>query len=252
MTKDKKWSWLADDIKIAGEEYKVIHWKELRVTENLDENLEEEKWSKAFNMFETRVNTRFLDPIDKLLGMYIEDGKEIYPIKGKGEGFSAVALQCILIEFFGAFYKGLIYDLKPALQYEYGSNVVEKIYMPFLADQKPFSTYFCNDEKTNATCRKVSARTFYNNFRCGLIHEAATKGSSIIRGEKRDKDDNPLDLEHNILIEKLDGKIIFYRTPFQKALKQYLKTYESNLMKSKTLRRAFLRKMDNICQKPKP
>jgi hypothetical protein len=251
VTKEKKWSWLADDIKIA-QKYKVSHWRKLRDIDKFDENSDEKKWAKAFKIYKRRVNTRFLNPIDKLLGMYIEDGKEIYPVKGKGEGFSAVALQCVLIEFLGAVYKGLIYVTDPDYKNNEYNSAYESIYKPFLAQQPPFSNFFCNHEKPDTACSKVSAYTFYNKFRCGLIHEAATKGSSIIRGEKRDKDNNPIDSEHKVLIEKLKGKIILYRTPFQKALKQYLKNYQDKLLKSNKLKKAFLRKMDNICQIPKP
>lgn len=262
MTRDKKWSWLADDTKIAGE-YRVIHWKELRVKDKLDENSDGKKWSEAVKIFETRVNTRFLDPIDEILGMYVEEGKEIYPVKGKGEGFSAVALQCILIEFFGAFYGGWIFDLNPKRNsYEYKSNeVVELIYEPFLTVPLPFSKFFCKckPDKCNISCdNKVHVNTFYDNFRCGLIHEAATKGLAIIRAEQRNDDDMPTDPNHEVLIEKpkegkLKGKIVLYRTPFQKALKQYLKNYKNKLISGdKTLRKRFIRKMDDLCQIPKP
>jgi hypothetical protein len=51
----------------------------------------------AFDIFfYTRIKTRFLNPIDWILEKRHD----------KGEGFSVVALQRILIEFLEAFYQG--------------------------------------------------------------------------------------------------------------------------------------------------
>jgi hypothetical protein len=86
-----------NDFKIAGN-FKVTDWKNLRENLSTDDVENTENWDKVFNIFKVRVETRFLNPINEILRMY--------PDGGKGEGFSVVALQCILIEFFEAFYKG--------------------------------------------------------------------------------------------------------------------------------------------------
>jgi hypothetical protein len=92
---------LAGNVKIAGD-YTINDWKTLKKHLPTDTNPNNNCWHEAFNIFELRVKTRFLNPINTILQMY--------PKKGRGEGFSAVALQCILIEFFEAFYQGKIYN----------------------------------------------------------------------------------------------------------------------------------------------
>ncbi len=94
---------LNNDFKIAGN-FKVSDWENLRENLSIDDIQNTEGWDKAFNIFRVRVKTRFLNPINEILRMY--------PDAGKGEGFSVVALQCILIEFFEAFYHGKIYKNK--------------------------------------------------------------------------------------------------------------------------------------------
>jgi hypothetical protein len=71
-----------------------------------------------------------------------------------------------------------------------------------------------------------------------LLHEAATKGATIIRG---DSDDH--------LIDKIrGGDIVLQRTAFQKALLSYIELYRRQLLSSSELKRAFVRKMDDVCQ----
>ncbi|WP_448603706.1 hypothetical protein [Thermoleptolyngbya sp.] len=205
---------IQDDTKIAGS-YTVSDWKKLRqeiLEKNKNESLDLLK--EAFEIFRTRVKTRFLDPIDAIIGMQ----------KYEGEGFSAVALQCILVEFFESFYQGKVYVapksdeeisnqahklkvnddvLKSHLQpNEYRSS--SKLFKDFLMKHKPFSESFTSQDLTSR---------FYSNIRCGLLHEAATKGSSKIRNRKG-----------NLLIEEIPfsrKNIILYRTNFQEALKNY-------------------------------
>ena len=230
-----------DNFKIAGN-FRVNDWKELQENLSTDDVQNTENWDKAFNIFEVRVKTRFLNPINEILRMY--------PDGGKGEGFSVVALQCILIEFFQAFYYGKTFARDPDRNnYEY-DNSYDEMFSKFLNMHKPFSKFFCK-HGTNGkpNCEKISTYTFYKNFRCGLLHEAATKFSATIRIEKREGS-KILDPYHEILIERLNGKIILYRTPFQKALEGYVEDYKRELMSSTDRREAFCRKMNELCQLP--
>ncbi len=229
-----------NNFKIAGN-FRVNDWKELSETLSTDDIQNTENWNKAFNIFKVRVETRFLNPIKEILRMY--------PDGGKGEGFSVVALQCILLEFFEAFCRGITYKNKnpDPNKYEY-SNSYDDIFSKFLNSHPPFSKFFCSHgTNPNNACEKISTYTFYNKFRCGLLHEAATKDSAFIRIEKRENG-KTLDPHHEILIEKLNGKIILYRTPFQKALEKYIEDYKQELMSSSDRRKAFCRKMNELCQ----
>lgn len=204
-----------NDFKIAGN-FKVSDWEKLRENLSTDDIGNTEDWDKAFNIFKVRVETRFLNPINEILRMY--------PDGGKGEGFSVVALQCILIEFFESFYQGKTYKHKNPNRdnHEY-NNSYDDIIKEFLNSHEPFSEFFCtHGTNPNDNCAKISTYTFYTKFRCGLLHEAATKDSAIIRIEKREN----LDPHHEILIEKLNENIILYRTPFQKALEGYVEDYK--------------------------
>lgn len=73
----------------------------------------EEDWQAAFALLYTRIKTRFLNPIDWILEKRLD----------VGEGFSVVALQCILIEFLEATYQGKIYTTsKEPRPFEYNSS----------------------------------------------------------------------------------------------------------------------------------
>ncbi len=226
-----------NNFKIARE-YRVAHWKNLREKLPIDNNPQNECWAKAFRIFEIRVKTRFLNPIDTILNMN--------PKKGKGEGFSAVALQCILIEFFEAFYQGKIYSRKEQKYLgkdEYNSS--RELYVSFLENRSPFDKFF---DRTNNW-----ANYFYEDIRCGLLHGAATKDRVIIRAVEKDLNGNVSDPTHEKIIgKKENGDVILYRTPFQKALKKHLQDYEEKLMSSGELKENFRRKMDELCQIPTP
>ena len=93
---------IEDKTKISG--YTTVgDWKSLRLVllQNIKE-FPEETWNKVYEIFEWRIRSRFLDPINSILEK---------DLKG-GEGFTIVAIQCILIEFLEAFYQGKIYTIK--------------------------------------------------------------------------------------------------------------------------------------------
>ena len=210
---------IKDNTKIARS-FTVSDWKELRNNLPIDENPNNKNWHKAFKIFTLRVKSRFLNPIDAIL--------KLYPRKGKGEGFSVVALQCILIEFFEAFYEGKIYYPKldknalerKSKKLDITVEELEKFVQPngYSSSASLFKN-FLNREPFNGIKRKIRDE-FFGNFRCGLLHEASTKDSAIIRTKKKVGD--------NTLMEPEEGNIILYRTPFQRELKKYLKNTKRN------------------------
>ena len=87
----------------------------------------------------------------------------------QGEGFSIVALQCSLIEFLASTLEGKSYKYCPSKAvkcdvHEYCNS--KALYIRFLRSEHPFSQYF----------NEATARDFYENVRCPLLHEARTKG----------------------------------------------------------------------------
>ncbi|MBD0350568.1 MAG: hypothetical protein ICV65_05370, partial [Flavisolibacter sp.] len=91
----------------------------------------------------------------------------------RGEGFSIMAIICSLVEFPESTYQGINYryrtkDDSPLGQYEYGGS--SDNFISFLTQRSPFDKYF----------GKTKAKGFYKNVRCGLLHEARTRGKISI------------------------------------------------------------------------
>ena len=97
MTTEK----ISEDTFISGFE-PVSTWKDQRsdlIKSILPGSNCHPDWEKAYELLKARIDTRFLDPIEWILSKK----------RDTGEGFSAVALQCILIEFLEALYEGKVY-----------------------------------------------------------------------------------------------------------------------------------------------
>ena len=181
---------------------------------------EKSEWGEVFELLHTRIKTRFLDPIDWILEKRYD----------RGEGFSVVALQCILIEFLEAFYQGKIYTTsKKPRKFEYNSS--KQLFSDFLMTHEPFSKYFTS---------KAHANGFFDNIRCGLLHEAATKETSKINNAP----------SHNMLVlfEPDDpNNMRIYRENFYEAIKEFIESYRIELLSNMELQINFIRKMDDIC-----
>lgn len=202
----------------------VEDWKTLRkdlINDFRQDSYNKALWEDAYSYFIDRVNSRFLNPIHWIL----RNGRN------QGEGFSVVALQCILIEFFESFYQGKVYttskeDVQP---YEYNSS--SSLFRNFLMTHPPFSSYFTESR---------TADGFYTNIRCGLLHEARTKQTSRIK--KNSQGNRLLDF-----IENDTKNMIIYRENFHQAIVQYLDLYKTELFQKKALMINFIRKFDDIC-----
>ncbi len=222
-------------IRIGGS-YTDADWKELR-SHLLKEAASADMWSQAVNIFRARIESRFLAPIRRVLS------------RGEleGEGFAAAALQAVLVEFLEAFYEGVLYcppmregDIprkaaalgipaerleKHQQPHEYSSS--SELFRRFLTEREPFRKEFSNK----------TARVYYENIRCGLLHEAATKRKTLIRSASAGR-----------LIESVGKDIILYRTTFQAAIEGYVNQYCKELPYDRVRQKAFIRKMDDLCQ----
>jgi len=224
MSNTSNASKLSIETKISNQ-FTVGDWLEMRnplITDLRGKSNSDEPWKSAWTVLQDRVQTRFISPIEWILEKN----------HNSGEGFSAVALQCILLEFLAALYGGLVYSTKAKdelFKFEYNSS--KKLFLSFIRDQPPFFDYFNTEDKI---------QSFYNNVRCGLIHQAATKESVLIRKGGPDyplvefTDDNP-------------EKMILYRSNFQEALINWLDHFKIELLSSTELKQNFIRKMDDIC-----
>lgn len=195
-----------DDIAISPK-YRKHHWQEA---------LSAEDWEMMVAIFHDRIEGRFLKPI-----RLIEKDAEI----AEFSGFSILALDCLIIETLRQFYEGI----NETKRYKN-----EEAFCNFFIDSKYFRDHFDT----------YSASTFYKHYRCGLLHQAQTKGKSIIR---IDQDTMVKAINKS---EKLIGLII-NRLLFHKALEDEINDYLSKLIsggdENSTLRKNFIKKMNFIC-----
>jgi hypothetical protein len=179
-----------------------------------------DRWREAFDgYFHARLLLRYLNPI-KLLQ---EDGTF------QGEGFSIVAIQCTLIEFLESTIQGRIYRYcrpsDPLLgAHEYFNS--GDLFVSFLSGRQPFARDF----------NRQLARDFYEGVRCGLLHEARTKGGWTIWAKSP---------AANII--STTPKIV-YRDDFNAALLEFIDWYKGALPIDRALQEAFIRKFDSLCQ----
>ncbi len=113
---------------------------------------------------------------------------------------------------------------------EYHSSA--KLFHDFLTHHDPFRKNFTSSSFVG---------DFYREIRCGLLHEAATKGKAKIRAHKYEAPE--------CLAERTDdGSLVLYRNSFLQGIESYIKEYKKELLHSSLLQRNLLRKMDDICQ----
>lgn len=200
--------------------YYIAGWKTVEDWKSFREILEtegsEKLWIQAVNeYFMKRLELRFLHPI-KILQ---ENGTFT------GEGFSIMVILCSLIEFLESIYQGNIYKCARTNKFkkhEYSSS--RAMFISFLLNRQPFSKHF--DQSL--------AGEFYANIRCGLLHEASTKGGWRIEAKSR----------NGTFIDKT--KKIVYRDNFEEAIQQYISEYCVELKSNKERQKAFIRKFNSL------
>jgi len=149
---------LPDDTRIAGLKT-VADWTAMKGQLAACNGLE--IWEKAFrDFFEARLDSRYFKPIEALEQMN----------QYSGEGFAIVTLHCSLIEFLASTLEGKTYRYSrngnpPLGEFEYSNS--RDMFVSFLKKNEPFKGMFS---------KNGAAEDFYASVRCGLLHEARTKG----------------------------------------------------------------------------
>ncbi|MFN8114472.1 MAG: hypothetical protein U0W65_00045 [Bacteroidia bacterium] len=201
-----------------------------------------ETWNEIIERFKVRVEDFYFSPIDSV--------KE--PNKLKGEGFSILTIQCALIEMFAAFKYGKIHKFnKNENDPIYTYKKADACFIPFLHSEPIFENHFHRFENsTRHLDQPFSAIEFYNKVRCGLMHEARTKGEWIINAKKAYKGHETIFIKKEIT----NNKISIDRTILNKQLKKYFKSYLDSLSQNNadgnSLRRLFARKLDHLYDIP--
>ena len=207
-------------MRIAGK-YTDKQWMALK--KRLQSKPSQHLWDLAFRRFyRTRIDTRYLDPIASIKR---EDTQ-------CGEGFAIVALFCTLIEFLESCERGdnfrFIGRTGAKLQLnEYDERQASSYFKDFLRTRKPFNTLIAS----------TVVDSFYQNVRCGLLHEARTKGGWVISTRA----------SGGALISQKGGQITLFRNQLIPALETYFLEYRKRLLTNPSTQQAFIRKFDHLC-----
>ncbi|MDA1827405.1 MULTISPECIES: hypothetical protein [Bacillus cereus group] len=189
--------------------YELNDYKDL--FEELSPTSDDASWETAIKIFEDRIQGRFFDITDVML-----EKCEVDPSLSKA--FSIMALNCLLVETFQQFYKGLPHTRGKS----------EKAFKEFLVS----SPYFNGSEGSfGLSFDDTRATHFYSNVRCGILHQAQTKKHTA------------LTFNNDNLIDKHDGWVLYDVKLFTHALKR---EYESYLY---ALREGHEERRVNFCDK---
>lgn len=210
-------------MRIAGK-YTDKQWKTLK--KRLESNPSPRLWDYAFRRFyRVRIDTRYLYPISLINNEPCR--KEL------GEGFAIVALFCSLIEFLESCERGDNFHFigktkEKLLPNEYDERQASRYFKNFLKTRKPFDTLIPS----------ALIDSFYQDVRCGLLHEARTKGGWIIRAEP----------SGGALISTRGNQIVLFRNELVPAFEIYFADYRERLLKDSPTQEAFKRKFDHLCK----
>ena len=161
----------------------------------------EPDWQRAIDIVEDRIRGRFIRWIDQLVGQEFA-------------GFATVALDCLLLETLYGFQAGC--STKDTL----------KAYKSVLM-AAPLSFEEC------------LAKNFYDNIRCGIIHDTETRKGWLIR----------MDTEETVRKDQ-SGNLVLNRTMFHERLKEAFEAWITKLRGGDVALRENMRcRMDEIIKK---
>lgn len=184
------------------------------------------EWENAIDIVRNRFNERYFDPIDEMIK---HERKEIRT----RVGFIIMSIDCLLIETLNQFLFGIedtntkYYKHNPDIEFRYNSQAFRDFFN--------YSTYFPVFQSTNDL-----SKIFYEEIRCGLLHQAQTKTDSVIN------------IKNPKMVQPVDGQnfnngIEINRTIFHVALENEFKKYFKDLEnpESKNMKGDYLRDMCN-------
>ncbi len=186
----------------SSKTWTIKDWKEIDFSH-------ESGWQKAIDIFEDRIRGRFLDVID------------IFECRN-GAGFAVLALDCLLIETLQQFREGKAETPK-------GKSGE---YFRLFLNETSFKDHFDNN----------LANQFYDQIRCGILHQAEVKKSSRVQT----KVEIPLieqDGNHGITVNRRK-----FHEKLALVFQEYVNALRKNDPPDQPLRDNFRKKMDAICR----
>ena len=170
-----------------------------------------ENWSKAIKIYSDRIDERYILPLNNIINQDQENGCE------EQNAFVIAAIECLLIETMMQFFNGW--------EKTKGNNT--EVYKDFLSNE------------FNGIFDEYSGKIFYEKIRCGILHQAQTKGHC------------KLTVDTAVAIEKRDKNIIAVN-PYLlfESIRKWNEEYKCKLMddKQEKLRENFIKKMNSICK----
>ena len=217
----------------------ITNWKKLRpvLNNNYDYNANSQNWTEAIKLFQKRLNRKFFNPIKSIIDKNILEG----------EGFTIVTVQCAIIESLASFRTGQIFaHEKVKGQPSYIYNKSAKMFVSFLHSSIIFKDNFYQIDNVGNLIPDIpfSASDFYSCVRCGLMHEARTKGEWYINATKKDVKTEKVFIERDGTKIKLLRTILHYR--LRDCITEYLQDLEQISANGNSLRRFFGRKLDHL------
>jgi hypothetical protein len=170
----------------------VGDWMKLR----LDSGNTSADWELAIQIFEKRIRYRFINPVKYLLEME----NNLNP-KERRNGFSIMAILCVLIESLQCFAEGK----------GNSKGISKEVFVRFLVENEPF--------KTKLKVTKDVAETIFVHVRCGILHQAEITGGTRLRAV-------------GPAVKLKNGKLILNRTKFANGIFQFFEQYILELRKS--------------------
>ncbi len=193
---------------------------------------DEEEWNKAIDILIDRFEERYFSTIHYLSFDFKQRKKSIDKIEKNG--FVIMAINCLLIDTFYQFEYGL--ETSSELNPITNDAGVSKHYKDFL--RKAFSCFDC----APPSGKKDLAELFYEEIRCGILHSAQTKGSSLLTC------DGATPVSYHKKNGKLGIKVDVGM--FSDVLKQYF--YRNYIRRLKDgnvrTRESFINKMEFVCR----
>ena len=222
---------LNQNMKIAGN-LTISNWNELSKNLNCEND---DNWGLAFYFFEERIKTRYINPIKSIL----EIGDNL------GEGFAVVNLQCSLIETIESFINGCNSEYnsrKRKTQWKKGVTII------FNSNKEIFISFFNN--RTPFKELNIDGGLFYQDVRCGLLHETQTKNNWKIKCDTAESGLAYQEINNRNIVEK-----IIHRENFQIYLEKLIARYRISIITRADfdgipaceLRENFIAKFSHIC-----
>ena len=201
----------------------------IKVLTQEDNQVLPEQWKKAINVFENRTKTRFLNPIEKIKNEGVRSG----------EGFSITLIAVVLMEAVAAFQFGKSYkERKPNQPF----NAISP--SEYQSSAGLYKELFNNSDALKRDTNSDVRKRFYGYIRCGLVHEARTKGVELIISNRSSRNTNPEKYYYK------DGEhYIFNRDLFIDRLIEHFNNYLKQLNGPTRiqLRKNLAFKIDEIC-----